>query len=181
VGITPVAAPYAQAILVATAEGSDLTVLDAAQLTAANSPSTQILPLGSGFGERLSWSAIGSPHGAVTLTSSVSPSVIAEGTAPGSLIVRALYVRGGHTNPYECELRLKPALDLPGTVIRKDQYDLLMNLLSTLHPIGVEIRTRNIREHVVEVRDGQLDAFPPYTYPSYRTDALDWALAAEEA
>lgn len=72
------------------------------------------------------------------------------------------------TFPYTFEIRLKPALDLPGTIIPKHQYDLLMNVLSYFHPIGVEVVTRNIREHVVEVQGDLLNAFPGYTYPDFR-------------
>jgi hypothetical protein len=103
----------------------------------------------------------------------VTPVITVRGERPGRVLVRALYVRPGQANPYECELRLVPALDHPGTVIRKDQYDLVMNVLSALHPIGAEIRTRNVREHVVEVREGLLDAFPAYTYPDFRAAGTD--------
>ncbi len=74
--------------------------------------------------------------------------------------------------------RPRPAVHLRGaveeslgedsTLIRKDQYDLLMNVLNLLHPIGVEVRTQRIREHVLEVREGLLEAFPDYTYPNFR-------------
>jgi len=70
--------------------------------------------------------------------------------------------------PYSFEIRLKPALDLPATIIPKTKYDLLMNILNYFHPVGVEVITRNIREHVVEVKGNLLNAFPGYTYPDFR-------------
>jgi hypothetical protein len=72
------------------------------------------------------------------------------------------------TFPYTFEIRLKDALNLQQTIIAKHQYDLLMNILSYFRPIGVEIITGNIREHVVEVKDNLLNAFPGYTYPDFR-------------
>jgi hypothetical protein len=53
-------------------------------------------------------------------------------------------------------------------VIRKDQYDLLMNMLNELHPVGVEVSTRIVREHVIELRESLLDVFPGYTFPDFR-------------
>lgn len=72
------------------------------------------------------------------------------------------------TFPYAFEIRLKNTLDVPGTVIPKPQYDLLMNVLNYFHPLGVEVGTRNIREHVVELQGNLLNAFPGYTYPDFR-------------
>ena len=76
-------------------------------------------------------------------------------------------VRSGEL-PYTFEIRLKAALDLPATIIPKPQYDLLMNILSYFRPIGIEVITQNIREHVVEVRENLLNAFPGFTYPDFR-------------
>jgi Concanavalin A-like lectin/glucanases superfamily len=70
--------------------------------------------------------------------------------------------------PYSFEIRLKDSLNVAATIIPKPQYDILMNILSYFHPIGVEVITRNIREHVVEVKDNLLNAFPGYTYPDFR-------------
>ena len=70
--------------------------------------------------------------------------------------------------PYTYEIRLKSALDVPATIIPKTQYDLLMNILSYFRPIGIEVITRNVREHVVEVRENLLNAFPGFTYPDFR-------------
>ena len=70
--------------------------------------------------------------------------------------------------PYTFEIRLNDALNIPATIIPKNQYDLLMNILNYFHPIGVEVVTRQIREHVVEVRENLLNAFPGYTFPDFR-------------
>lgn len=72
------------------------------------------------------------------------------------------------TFPFSFEVRLKPALEGAGTVIPKPEYDLLMNLLNYFHPLGTEVLTRRLREHVVEVKDNLLSAFPGYTYPDFR-------------
>jgi Concanavalin A-like lectin/glucanases superfamily len=84
-----------------------------------------------------------------------------------ALSVTFLEVDPQSTFPYTFEIRLKNSLDVPGTHIPKPQYDLLMNVLNYFHPIGIEVVTRNIREHVVELQ-GNLNAFPGYTYPDFR-------------
>jgi hypothetical protein len=43
-----------------------------------------------------------------------------------------------------------------------------MNILSYFRPIGIEVITLNIRQHVVEVRENLLNAFPGFTYPDFR-------------
>lgn len=90
---------------------------------------------------------------------------------PGLLWLNATYLEpdAGSAHPYSFEIRLRGSLDVPGTVIRKPQYDLLMNILNYFHPIGVEVVTRMVREHVVELKDNLLDVFPGYTYPDFRT------------
>jgi hypothetical protein len=44
-----------------------------------------------------------------------------------------------------------------------------MNVLNSLHPIGVEVRTQRVRERVVEVAEGMAEALPGYTFPPFRT------------
>jgi hypothetical protein len=72
------------------------------------------------------------------------------------------------TFPYTFEIRLKPQLDANNTIIPKHQYDLLMNILNYFHPIGVEVVTGNIRQHVVEVEQDPQKAFPAYTYTDFK-------------
>jgi hypothetical protein len=174
VAASPAAAPYRPTVLVPAHKDSDLTLLDPSAMVDPLQPSpiASTTLLGSGLGERLSWATIPFGHGEVRLGSEVSQRVSATGKTPGHLLVRALYSRPGRTNPYEFELRLVPALDQPGTVIRKDQYDIVMNVLNTFHPIGVEVRTQAVREHVVEVAEGVAEALPGYTFPPFRTGGL---------
>jgi len=91
-------------------------------------------------------------------------------TAAGAVALNLTYLQpdAGAVEPYTVDVRLAPALDVPATIILKEQYDLLMNILNYFHPVGVEVLTRSIREHVVEVRQNLLDAFPGYTYPDFR-------------
>lgn len=70
--------------------------------------------------------------------------------------------------PFTFEIRLNDTLNVPATIIPKTQYDLLMNILNYFHPIGVEVITLQVRQHVVEVRENSLNAFPGYTYPDFR-------------
>jgi concanavalin A-like lectin/glucanase superfamily protein len=70
--------------------------------------------------------------------------------------------------PYTFEIRLKPALDVPGTFIPKEQYDIIMNVLDAFHPIGVEVRTDHIRKHVREIEQDPTKAFPAYSFPNFR-------------
>jgi YVTN family beta-propeller protein len=129
--------------------------------------------LGSGQGERLLWSLRPAAAASARLGSTTTPSVQLHADAAGPVAVRALWQGSDHTPPYTFEVRLSPALEElergGGTVIiRKDQYDLVMNVLNTLHPIGVEVSTRIVREHVVELGASLLDVFPGYTFPDFR-------------
>jgi hypothetical protein len=124
--------------------------------------------LGSGLGEELTWIARPLGDGRGRFATVTRPDTKLRAERAGPLLVRAVYSLGDHTPPYTFEVRLKPPLDLPQTVISKAQYDLTMNVLNLLNPIGVEVRTHRIRDHVVEVREGLIDAFPDYTYPNFR-------------
>jgi hypothetical protein len=176
---------YRATVLVPAQSGSDLTLvnpslLDQPPQQRIGSPISSTILLGSGLGERLSWATIPFTRGDAALSSAVAQSVRATGKVPGELLLRALYSRPGRTNPYEFEVRLAPNLDTPSTVIRKDQYDIVMNVLNTFHPIGVEVRTHNVREHVVEVATGAAEALPGYTFPPFRTGGLPPAEAPRE-
>jgi YVTN family beta-propeller protein len=168
---TPVGTAYRPTVLAAARAGSDVTLLDPTAIAAAGgrSPISSTLLLGSGLGERLSWAVIPAPLGQASLSSAVAETVEVTGREPGAALVRAISSRPGRTAPYEFELRLVPALEQPSTVVRKDQYDIVMNVLNSLHPVGVEVRTHRVREHVVEVAEGMAEALPGYTFPPYRT------------
>jgi hypothetical protein len=89
---------------------------------------------------------------------------------PGVASLNVMYLEQDPTAtfPYAFEIRLKPELEAANALIPKHQYDLIMNILSFFHPIGVEIVTGNIRKRVVEVEQDPLKAFPTYTYPEFR-------------
>jgi YVTN family beta-propeller protein len=124
--------------------------------------------MGTGLGERFTWVLrLGGPAGA-RLGSTTDPDVTLTGERAGRVLARAVYSLADGTDPYTFVVRLTPALEAAGAVVRKDQYDRIMNVLNALHPIGVEVSTRALRERVIEVRAGLLDAFPDYTYPNFR-------------
>jgi len=91
-------------------------------------------------------------------------------TTPGLLMLAVTFVQNDTSRaaPYTFELRLKPALDLPATNIPKDQYDIIMNVLDAFHPIGVEVRTDRIRQHVREIVQDPTKAFPAYSFSNFR-------------
>lgn len=129
-------------------------------------------PLGTGAGERLRWTSRPLAEAAARLDASGTPAVLLRPSRPGPLLLTADLHNADHA-PFRLRIGLHPRLreaEAAGTpvVVRKDQYDLVMNVLNELHPIGVEIDTRMLRAHVVELRAGLLDVFPAYTYPTYR-------------
>lgn len=124
--------------------------------------------LGSGLGERLTWVLRPGAATGAQLNSATSPTVTVRGKQAGPALLRAIYALDDNAAPYTFEIRLKPALETANAVIHKDQFDLIMNILNALHPIGVEVITGALREHVVEVRDQPFNAFPDYTFPAFR-------------
>ena len=90
-----------------------------------------------------------------TLDSVTDATVALAGVRAGNVRIRAMYLLTDNPDPYTFEVRLKPELEHnPNVVIRKDQYDVIMNVLNAFHPAGVEVITRVIRERVIEVREG---------------------------
>lgn len=124
--------------------------------------------LGSGLGERLTWVLRPGAATGAQLSSATAPTVTVRGERAGPALLRAIYALDDNAAPYTFEVRLKPALEAANAVIRKDQFDLIMNILNALHPVGVEVITGALRAHVVEVRDQPFNAFPDYTYPAFR-------------
>ena len=157
-----------------------ITVIDPSAVDTSRSTIVQSVLLGSGLGERVSWTvspsrqADGIALGDATLSSDVSPHVELTGIAPGGIMLKAFYVQpraGELVDPYQFRVRVNPQLlTQPGAtgVIRKDQYDLIMNIVANFHPIGVEVITDELRQHVVEFRLASTETFPTYTYPAYR-------------
>jgi YVTN family beta-propeller protein len=146
----------------------NVSVLDAD----AGAALVAVRPLGTGRGERLVWSLRSGGGAGAQLASTTTPTVTITARAAGPLLVRAVQQGPDHTPPSTFTVGLAPALvalEAAGTrvVIRKDQYDLIMNVLNELHPVGVEVDTRTVRERVLELRDALLELFPPYTYPDF--------------
>ena len=116
------------------------------------------------------WSTAIAGNGTGSFNSVLTPAVAFTPIHTGSISLSVSYSENDASKalPYTFEIRLKPSLDIPATIIPKTQYDLLMNILNYFHPIGVEVITQNVRQHVVEVRENLLSSFPGYTYPDFR-------------
>jgi hypothetical protein len=121
-----------------------------------------------GEGPRLGWASGTFDTAAITLASSTQPTITLHADAAGMAWVQASYLIGGEPAPYTFQVRLRPDLDTADTVITKDQFDLIMNILNVLHPIGVEVNTAAIRAHVVELQGDLSQADPSFTYPKFR-------------
>ncbi|WP_043686912.1 LamG-like jellyroll fold domain-containing protein [Streptomyces xylophagus] len=121
-----------------------------------------------GEGPRLGWASGTFDTAAITVASSTQQTVTLRADAAGMAWVQASYLIDGRAVPYTFQVRLRPELDTPTTVITKDQHDLIMNILNVLHPVGVEVNTAAIRAHVVELQGDLSHANPDYTYPRFR-------------
>ncbi|WP_329245983.1 hypothetical protein OG223_11195 [Streptomyces sp. NBC_01478] len=142
-------------------------------LDAANGNLLANWPLGTGLGERLVWSLRVTGGAQARLTGTTRPRTGVLGLRAGPVRVRAVLQLSDATPPYT--FRVEPSPELQAVeqgggrfVISKDQYDLAMNVLNHLCPIGVEVDTGLLRSHVPELRAALLDPFPPYTYPDFR-------------
>jgi hypothetical protein len=168
---SPKGTAYDPCLLAVSAEAGIVTLGDPAPLRLAQPRPPRVattIGLGSGAGEHLAWSTVPFSRGRVELDSLVRPAVTARGIAPGAALVRAMYIRGDHLRPYQFEVRLNPTLEAQANLkIRKDQYDLLMNIVNWFHPLGVEVVTRALRSRVVELEQAGAELFPGYTYPVY--------------
>ena len=102
----------------------------------------------------------------VQLMSTTAPSVAVTGKVPGRTWVRATLREAGAAGPYAFEVRLRP--ELVGARISRDQYYLVMNALHTLHPVGVEVLTEQLRSAVVELSSTPGGIDPSFTYPAFR-------------
>ena len=117
---------------------------------------------------RLQWTVSAAGQAQARLNSTTLPTVTLQGVLAGQVRVAALYLIGDNPAPYTFEVRLNPTLEAANAIIRKEQYDLVMNILNTFHPIGVEVMTQALREHVVELQGSILEINPNYTYPNFR-------------
>ncbi|MBO3103835.1 LamG-like jellyroll fold domain-containing protein [Cellulomonas fengjieae] len=102
----------------------------------------------------------------VQLMSTTAPTVAVTARVPGRSWVRATLREAGAPGPYAFEVRLRP--ELAGARISRDQYYLLMNALHTLHPVGVEVLTEQLRSAVVELGSTPGGIDPSFTYPAFR-------------
>jgi hypothetical protein len=116
------------------------------------------------------WSTRNFRTGAGQFDFTLQPAANFTPTATGPLVLVLMYVKTdtAHAAPYTFEIRLKPALDVPATVIPKAQYDIIMNVLDAFHPIGVEVITDDLRAHVREIEQDPTKAFPAYSFPNFR-------------
>jgi hypothetical protein len=150
----------------------ELTEGDTMNLTASPQPdavaSAGLAGKVPGQGPQLSWASGTFDDAAVTLGSNTQQTVTLNAGKAGMAWVQASYLVGGQPDPYTFQVRLRAELDTPQSVISKDQFDLIMNILNTLHPVGVEVITAAIRAHVIELQGDQSPANPDYTYPKFR-------------
>lgn len=116
------------------------------------------------------WSTRAIGAGAGEFDTVLRPDAQLTPTHAGELLLTLIHVAqvDAQAAPYTFEIRLKPALELPSTVIPKPQYDIIMNVLDAFHPIGVEVRTSRLREHVREIEQDPSKAFPAYSFPDFR-------------
>jgi hypothetical protein len=128
--------------------------------------------LGTGNGERVSWSLQTAVAAQALLDSTTATWVAITAQEAGPVVLRVSYVWPNNNAPYTFRVRLNEAIatkDPKQFYIRKDQYDLVMNILNALHPVGVEVDTRIIRERVRELQaGGLLELFPAHTFPDFR-------------
>ncbi|QKV80426.1 LamG domain-containing protein [Amycolatopsis sp. Hca4] len=121
-----------------------------------------------GAGPRLGWASGTFDNAAITLTSTTQPTSTLHAGSAGTAWVQAGYLVGGEPTPYTFRVRPRADLDTPATVITKDRFDLIMNILNVLHPVGVEVDTAAIRAHVVELQGDLSQVNPDFTYPKFR-------------
>ncbi len=156
-------ADQGQRVYVVNRGGDAVSVIDPQEQGVANT-----WQLGSGLGESLIWVLRPGVKEGAHLNTTTAPQVKLSSDHAGPVLVRAIYALRNNTAPYTFDIRLKPALESTDVTIRKEQYDLITNILNAFHPIGVEVNTLAIRRHVVEIRNQPFNAFPDYTFPVFR-------------
>jgi hypothetical protein len=169
-GTVTVGGNPAQRLFAVLPDGDRMAVVDPAAASLL-----YIWGLGTGLGESLSWAV--QPSGAAYLSSTTAPQIVLTGRAPvpTPALIQAAYTLppgpGRGVAPYTFEVRVKDTLQNLPVVIRKEQYDVIMNILNAFHPIGVEVLTADIRRRVLELSADQRDVLPEYTYPNFRLRA----------
>ncbi|MGW1713444.1 LamG domain-containing protein [Streptomyces sp. NPDC002156] len=117
---------------------------------------------------RLGWATSTFDTAHATLGNPKQTATLLRGDSAGEAWVQAAYLLGDLPAPYTFRVGLRPELDNPDTVISKDQYDLILNILNALHPVGIEVNTQLIRDHTVEVRGNLAEVNPDFTFPKFR-------------
>lgn len=102
----------------------------------------------------------------LALTGPADPSVTVRGEAPGVGWVMATLRDADTVGPYVVTVRRRASV--ASAQISRSDYYLIMNALNTLHPIGVEVRTEDIRAAVVELGTAPSGLAPAFTYPPFR-------------
>ncbi|WP_460060534.1 LamG domain-containing protein [Streptomyces sp. YKOK-I1] len=163
-----------------TVEGADVKVLHRAEdLIVVRGPdlveeggniTLQVVPDPSAVSAttRLHWSTgpLDPTAGRADVASPALPALQLTGRQAGRVWVQAAFREAGATGPYAMRVRLADTVPADAKVTR-DQYDLIMNVVHALHPLGVEVLTRDIRSAVVELA-GLPSLDPVYTYPKFR-------------
>lgn len=121
---------------------------------------------------RLGWSSSGFEAAHTTLGNPRAQTTTVRGDAAGLAWVEAGYLLGDLPAPHTFRVELRRELDNPNTVISKDQYDLILNILHALHPVGVEVNTQIIRDRTVEVRGNLAEINPVFTFPKFRVRSV---------
>ncbi|MFE5590978.1 LamG-like jellyroll fold domain-containing protein [Streptomyces sp. NPDC056549] len=167
---SPAGAPYPPCLVMAPRHGGTVLLADPAPLGEHPPGPPRLdteLPLGTGMGEVLVWSSLPNGHGVAEPATPDAPVCEVAGTAPGRVTIRATYLPADGLRPYQCEVRLKPALEaLPGAAITKEQYDLILNVLNWFHPLGVECRTDHLRA-LAGLDPEETERPRLYTFPTY--------------
>ncbi|MFF3877188.1 LamG-like jellyroll fold domain-containing protein [Streptomyces sp. NPDC001978] len=132
--------------------------------------SLQVVPTPSAVSAttRLSWSSgpLAPTSGQADVATTALPAVELVGRRTGWVWVQAAFREAGANGPNAMQVRLSSAVPA-GSTITRDQYDLIMNVVHALHPLGVEVLTRGIRPAVVELA-GSTSLDPDHTYPRFR-------------
>ncbi|MFC9386764.1 LamG-like jellyroll fold domain-containing protein [Streptomyces venezuelae] len=167
---SPAGAPYPPCLVMAPRHGGTVLLADLAPLREDPPGPPRLdaeLPLGTGTGEVLAWSAVPHGHGTAEPVTPHAPVSAVLGRTPGRVMLRAAYLPGEGLRPYQCEIRLKPELESnPDAAITKEQYDLILNVLNWFHPLGVECRTDHLRA-LADLDPEGAEGPRLYTFPTY--------------
>ncbi|MER5961469.1 LamG-like jellyroll fold domain-containing protein [Streptomyces sp. NPDC002057] len=167
---SPSGAPYPPCLVMAPRHGGTVLLADPAPLRATPPGPPRLdaeLPLGAGTGELLAWSSTPDGHGTAEPATPDAPVCAFAGRTPGYVTLRATYLPAEGLRPYQCEVRLKDALESnPDAAVTKEQYDLILNVLNWFHPVGVECRTDRLRV-LAGLDPEETERQGLYTFPTY--------------